>query len=180
MEKSARDLIVWLQSLSTEHWRWITAAMLFVAIVLVNYKMAGYNESDMKRYRFTSMSEIAKRDLTKIGCTDWHCVASLQAWIFSILVINYRQDKTRDIMSVIRQWAVTGIDPVIAFDIEVPYTNFLKIIDDAREKKQEPVFKVSSEYDYHTLSKTLMYNDFVDCKSLLVKIDEITGVAQHG
>ena len=45
----------------------------------------------------------------------------------------------------------------------------------AREENVEPVFKVSSEYDYHMYPKSMMHNDFIDPDSLLVTVDNLIG-----
>lgn len=129
-----------------------------------------------RKFSQVNVCDIAKRDLSKLGITDYRFVNSLNMWLFSILVIAYRIDKQLTVMPTIRDWSENYIDKEIDYDVERPYTDFLKIIDDARENNTEPVFKVSQEYDYHNLSKTLKYNDYIDCESLMAKIDELIGV----
>lgn len=159
--------------------RFLSSVFLIIAVVIFNHGRARYDADELMKYREHSIRDIAKRDLSMVGNTSWSCVVSLEQWLFSILAINYRQHDKSDVMHIIREWAPMGISSELQFDVEAPYSRFLKIIDDAREKEQTPVFNVSSEYDYHNLSKTLKYNDFVDCESLLVKIDAFTGVTNN-
>ena len=77
-----------------------------------------------------------------------------------------------DVMPVIREWASTAISDKIKLDVEEPYTRFLNVIREAHENQIDPALKVSPEYDYHVLPKSLKFNDYVDCESLMIKIDE--------
>lgn len=160
-------------------WRVISAVLLVIAVLVTNHRLARYDPENLSRFKTRSLSSIAKRDLSMLGETGWSLKVSLETWLFSIIVINYRKYNTDDVMKIIRTWAKKGISASVSIDVESPYTRFLKILDDAREKKQEPVFNVSSEYDYHNLSKVLQFNDYVDCSGLLVEIDAYTGAMEN-
>lgn len=168
-----------LCSISLVQWRVLAVVILATSIFIVNYKFASYDPNGLNHFKEKPLAPIAKRDLSMLGETGWSLKVSLETWLFSIIVINYRKYNTDDVMQIIRKWSEKGISNTISIDVESPYTRFLKILDDAREKKQEPVFNVSSEYDYHNLSKVLQFNDYVDCVGLLVEIDAYTGATEN-
>ncbi len=154
----------------------IRATVVFVlTAILLLVHIYPYNMPETQ-----NISKIAKRDISRLGITDFRLNNSLDIWIYSILVILYKRAPEIEVMPVIREWSLSGIDTEIVYDVEKPYTKFLKIVDDAREKKEEPKFNVSTKYDYHVLSKTLKFNDYVDCCALLIKIDELIGVSANG
>lgn len=154
-----------------ETWRYVSLCLLAISVVLVSIRAPEIRVHDSKRIR-----DLAKRDLSTLGTTDYRFDYSIKNWIYSILVICYRTYNV-DVMQTIREWAPVGIDKSVTVDIESPYTKFLQVIDDARREETTPVFKVSNDYDYHVLPKILKFNDYVNCKDLLIRIDETIGGA---
>lgn len=180
--------IAFLQQLFPNPWRPVSAFMLLIALIVVNWRWAKYDRKEFQWIGNERITRVAKRDLSMIGDSGYKLRNSLSTWLYSILVICFRQSEKEDVMPVIRKWAETGIDKTVEFDVEQPYTKFLNVIREAHEneidselktspeysKEDEsvPKFNVSPEYDYHALPKTLKFNDYVDCESLIAKIDE--------
>lgn len=144
----------------------------------------------------TPIAQYAKLDLSKIGDTGYVFKTSLTNWLYSILVVCYRQNKELDVMPAIRDWITKSLDSSVEYDVEEPYTKFLSVIDEWRKSKnwdsdtvsqnpendvndKKPKFKVSPEYDYHQLPKVLVFNDYIDCESLMVIIDVTLGGTAH-
>lgn len=178
----------WFGRITDDKWRIIIVICLILAVYVINKRLAAYNVKDMERFQDKKLKDIARRDLSVIGDTGQKVSISLSTWIYSILVICYRLNPELDVMPVIREWASTAISDKIKLDVEEPYTRFLNVIREAHENQIDPAlkdspeyskedetapkFKVSPEYDYHVLPKSLKFNDYVDCESLMIKIDE--------
>lgn len=182
------NAVTFIQQLFPNPWRPISALLLLIALLVINWKWTRYDKEEFEWIDNERIIRIAKRDLSMLGDSGYKLRNSLSTWLYSILVICFRQSEEKDIMPVIREWAETSIDKTVSFDIEEPYTKFLNVIREAHENEIDPElktspeyseddavvpkFNVSPEYDYHMLPKTLKFNDYVDCKSLIDKIDE--------
>lgn len=145
--------------------------------------------------------ERASMDLRVIGCYDEHLRVSVKHWVYGILVTLYRQSRGISGNDIVRNWYKENcIDEqeVILIGITDAYDKFMIAIQEFQQSQEDssfdgvqtlyaskrsntqqdtkqPNFKVSPEFDYHNLPKTILFNDRLNAQSLIEQIDSIIG-----
>lgn len=162
----------------TDVFEWVFIIFLsLITAVVVNIVLPRLPKDVIKSP--VSIREVASRDLGLVGKYDERLSVSIKYWIYSIEVAVYSKNKSMNMLDTFRQWNDKhNTDPhnFIRTGIEDAHTLFVTELDVAREEKRDPVFKVSSEYDYHVLPRNIEYNDYVDARSLIDTVDNILEV----
>lgn len=151
----------------------VIAAALLCILLVVSY----FDNKDNRNYNM-HIAERALMQTALIGQYSERTAISIKYWIYSIEVEVYKTHPKLNLIDVFRNWNATyNKDPegYIRTGIEDAHTLFLSKLDEARENKCEPVFKVSSEYDYHVTPLSFKYNDYIDESSLLSMVDAQLG-----
>ncbi len=125
-----------------------------------------------------SIYSIASMSLDCIGEYSNCTTTSIRYWIYSVEAAMWKKDSSLNLLDTFKQWNSESNNDQEGFilnGIEEAHTMFLSDLESARKEDRQPVFKVSSEYDFHVCPKSLIYNDYVDTGSLLQKIDVMMG-----
>lgn len=150
--------------------------------------------------RLPRIYQNASRDLTYVGRYDERTTVSIRYWIYAILAAFYTEDtedtvydpyawlsicteplnnygmnaSQQNVVICINQWLHDDVyDPsgYIALGIKQASENIFNEISDAKENKRPVKFKVSPDYDYHVVTKSVEYNDFINYKGLLKRLE---------
>lgn len=149
--------------------------------------------------KHSSIYEVASRELIYVGRYDERTTISVKYWIYAILAAFYTEDAEnvtydpylwlslsndplsesgfdntqQNVMYCISKWLQEDVyDPngYIALGVKSASENIFNEISDAKENKRPVTFKVSPDYDYHCVTKSVEYNDFINYKSLLDRL----------
>lgn len=147
----------------------------------------------------SSIYEVASRELIYVGRYDERTTISVKYWIYAILAAFYTadvedatydpylwlslssdplsesgfDDTQQNVMYCINKWLQEDVyDPkgYIALGVKHASENIFNEISDAKENKRPVKFKVSPDYDYHNVTRSVEYNDFINYKSLLDRL----------
>ena len=106
---------------------------------------------------------------------------SLRYWCLGVEALLYRKKLNFDIHEYFISWNKEfNLDPeqISLNAIEDAHTLFLQALDDARENKTEPKFKVSPEFDFHDYGHSLSNNDYVDMSEAVNYIESIISTTE--
>lgn len=143
--------------------------------------------------------QIASQDLSTVGRYDARTSISIKYWIYAIVAYYYDVDDSTlsgvslesifstdslddEILSSRQGQALQHIKAWLDEDVVDPcgyimngakdaVRQIFKEIRDAKSNKRPVTFKVSPDYDFHVVAKSIEYNDYVNYKSLLSRLD---------
>lgn len=144
--------------------------VVYFAKVIVHYIvdiMPGYTGEIRKN---------ATIDTSLLGSYDDKLFRSTCTWVYNLFVVAHKHGKKEeDTNNVFEQWNTEcNVDgcSILESAVEEARGKFLRNMRDAEEDDKPPVFQVSNVYDYHEVSKTIRYSDYIDDKELLKRFDE--------
>jgi len=151
---------------------WVCLIVLSIFVYLSTSKVFKL-DTDFKSYR--SISDIALQDLSLVGTYNNRLSFSVKTWIYSIEAFYYNYNIDFSLLELFIKWNDTyncDAESIIYNAIQEGHTTFLSTVEQARENKVEPDFKISSKFDPHRYPLIFKCNDYISPDFLLKELDE--------
>lgn len=149
-----------------------TIVMISAYVVLVVYWFRRmWHAAD-----YTDIAAKAKTNVQLLGSYDYPLMISVSYWIYGIACVAYSKNKHDGLFPMILEWnACCNVDNdfIIHDAIFKAKWKFYMELDRAKEENVEPEFKVSNKFDYHNVSKTIKYSDYINEEVLMKMIDHL-------
>lgn len=157
----------------------------FLIFVLYAQVILNENSNETILTKPDSISKIVLRDISILGNYDSMLSTSVKYWIYGIESCVYLYDKElmNTLFDNISTWNKKyniDTDGIIYHAIQDAHTLILAELDNAREEKRNPNFKISNKFDYHKCSSVIRYSDYVDEDKLIEIVDRLLGGVNVG
>lgn len=152
--------------------------LIIIGVCLVLFFYLNFTCPKMKHIPIpVTITEMAHRDLTYVGAYDDKMQVSLNIWLFHVLAVCYTEFGWVDVKALIREWENEIYDPdgLIRKCVGQSLKKFDKIVVDAKSNDTEPVFNISTKYNYHNLPSTLRCNDYCNLQYIISRLDDEIG-----
>lgn len=148
---------------------WLCLVCLCTFTIILNNVNLTMHVSDLYTKASKPSYPLGKYDATTIITIFNYC--------YAIEVKAYRKGYNNLYNDILEWYRDCTIDDkrYILNGIEEAHTTFLMVVEEARNDKTQPRFKIDESYDYHILPKSLMFNDYVDMDKLISIVDSNIG-----